>query len=147
MDTSRGGLVFGILNFVSRPKSYFDAYVADCPTREVLDRIGSKWTSLILVALGDGVAGYRELLRRIEGVSPKMLTQTLRNLERDGVVQVARTNTEVPRSHYALTELGLTLLPLLAAVKGWAEEHMPEVLAARERHSLAELAPNQAQLS
>jgi DNA-binding HxlR family transcriptional regulator len=118
---------------VSRPAAYVDAFVAACPTREVLDRISSKWVSLILVALADTPSGYRELLRRIDGVSPKMLTQTLRTLETDGIVLARRSTDRPSPSTYALTDLGRTLLPILAAVKQWAEEHLPEVLEARER--------------
>jgi len=118
---------------VPRPPAYVDAFVASCPTREVLDRISSKWVSLILVALAEVPSGYRELLRRIDGVSPKMLTQTLRALETDGIVRVRRSADRPSRSTYSLTELGLTLLPVLAAVKQWAEEHLPEVLDARDR--------------
>jgi DNA-binding HxlR family transcriptional regulator len=114
-----------------------DAFVAQCPTREVLDRISSKWVSLVLVALADGPSGYRELLRRIEGVSPKMLTQTLRFLEEDGIVRLEYTADVPARSSYELTDLGRTLLPVLAAVKQWAEDHMPQVVAARDRAGAA----------
>jgi DNA-binding HxlR family transcriptional regulator len=114
-----------------RPTSYPNAFVAQCPTREVLDRISNKWVSLLLVALAAEPLGHRELLRRIEGVSQKMLTQTLRDLERDGIVSFTRTDSNPPRSSYRLTDLGETLLPVLAAVKSWAETHMPEVLEAR----------------
>jgi len=116
-----------------RPRAYVDAFSAECPTREVLDRISSKWVSLVLVALADAPSGYRELLRRIDGVSPKMLTQTLRALEEDGIVLAQRSSNRPSRSTYALTDLGRTLLPLLAAVKRWAEEHLPEVQQARHR--------------
>ncbi|MGC5165928.1 winged helix-turn-helix transcriptional regulator [Luteimicrobium sp. DT211] len=123
-----------------RPRAYVDAFSAECPTREVLDRISSKWVSLVLVALADAPSGYRELLRRIEGVSPKMLTQTLRALETDGIVLARRSTDRPSRSVYALTDLGRTLLPVLAAVKLWAEDHLPEVLRAREL--LAEARPS-----
>lgn len=116
-----------------RPISYPDAFVAACPTREVLDRISDKWVSLILVALADGSLGHRELLRRIDGVSQKMLTQTLRQLERDGIVAYTKLDTVPSRSRYELTALGTSLLPVLAAVKAWAEEHMVDVVAARGR--------------
>jgi DNA-binding HxlR family transcriptional regulator len=114
-----------------RPASYLDAFVAECPTRDVLDRISNKWVSLVLVALGDGPTGHRELLRRIQGVSQKMLTQTLRHLERDGLIRFTRLDGVPPQSRYELTPLGSTLLPVLASVKQWAEVHMPDVQAAR----------------
>ncbi|HEY3867711.1 MAG TPA: helix-turn-helix domain-containing protein [Actinocrinis sp.] len=122
---------------MTRPVPYVDAFVAQCPTREVLDRISSKWVSLVLVALADGPSGYRELLRRIEGVSPKMLTQTLRFLEEDGIVRLEYTADVPARSSYELTDLGRTLLPVLAAVKQWAEDHMPQVVAALDRAGAA----------
>jgi DNA-binding HxlR family transcriptional regulator len=116
-----------------RPQPYFDAFVAQCPTREVLDRIGSKWASLVVISLSDAPCGYRELLRRIEGVSPKMLTQTLRGLERDGIISKSSTADFPPRTAYSLTDLGRALLPLLAAIKQWAVSYMPQIEAARER--------------
>jgi len=84
-------------------------YRADCPTRRILDRIGDRWTVLIVGALWDGSARFSELRRRVEGVSQKMLTQTLRGLERDGLVR-RTVYPEVPvRVEYALTEAGRTL--------------------------------------
>jgi len=80
-------------------------YRADCPTRRILDRIGDRWTVLIVGALWDGSARFSELRRRIEGVSQKMLTQTLRGLERDGLVR-RTVYPEVPvRVEYTLTEV------------------------------------------
>jgi DNA-binding HxlR family transcriptional regulator len=114
-----------------RPAPYPDAFTAQCPTREILDRIGNKWASLVLLALADGPHGHRELLRRIHGVSQKMLTQTLRHLERDGIVQFTRIESVPPQSRYELTPLGSSLLPVLAAVRLWAQVHIADVVAAR----------------
>jgi DNA-binding HxlR family transcriptional regulator len=109
----------------------YDAYVASCPTRQLLDRISDKWVTLVLSALANGPQRYSDLSRRIAGVSQKMLTQTLRSLERDGLVSRAVTPSVPVRVDYTLTPLGSTLMPLLAHIKEWAEHHMDEVAAAR----------------
>src|SRR5687767_13276792 len=89
----------------------YDAYSAECPARDLLDRISDKWVSLVLNALAGGPRRYSELSRTIAGVSEKMLTQTLRTLERDGLVS-RRMALSVPvRVDYALTPLGESLLP------------------------------------
>ncbi|MEU5154739.1 helix-turn-helix domain-containing protein [Glycomyces sp. NPDC021274] len=124
-------------------QSKYNAYLAACPSRQLLSRISDKWVALVLAALGgDGPhadhAGelrpmrYSELARRLAGVSQKMLTQTLRSLERDGLVTRTVTPTVPTTVTYGLTELGLSLHELMRGVKGWAESHMDEVLARRE---------------
>jgi DNA-binding HxlR family transcriptional regulator len=109
-----------------------DPYNANCPTRRILDRIGDRWTVLIIGALGEGDLRFSDLKRRIEGISQKMLTQTLRGLERDGLV--SRTVfPEVPvRVEYALTDAGRTLLDPLAALQAWAVEHLDDVSTSQE---------------
>ncbi|MEU4708698.1 helix-turn-helix domain-containing protein [Nocardia salmonicida] len=115
----------------------YNAYVAECPARQLLDRIGDKWVSLAINALADGALRYGELGRRLAGVSQKMLTQTLRNLERDGLV-TRTVLAEVPvRVEYRLTPLGEELLPVMRTIKGWAEQHMDQVLAARAAYDAA----------
>ncbi|MGA5822442.1 winged helix-turn-helix transcriptional regulator [Kitasatospora sp. NPDC094028] len=109
----------------------YDAYLAECPARQLLDRIGDKWVSLVVNALADGPQRYSDLRRRLAGVSEKMLTQTLRTLERDGLLTRAVTAGVPARVDYALTPLGRDLLPLVRAIKTWAETHMPAVLTAR----------------
>jgi DNA-binding HxlR family transcriptional regulator len=109
----------------------YDAYIAACPTRQLLDRISDKWVTLVLSALAGGPQRYSDLSRRITGVSQKMLTQTLRSLERDGLISRTITPSVPVRVDYALTSLGATLMPLLAHIKEWAEHHMDEVAAAR----------------
>lgn len=107
-------------------------YRADCPTRRILDRIGDRWTVLIVGALGDGTARFSELRRRIEGVSQKMLTQTLRGLERDGLVE-RTVHPEVPvRVEYTLTDAGRTLQAPLLALQEWAIEHHSHITASQE---------------
>ncbi|MFG1808220.1 winged helix-turn-helix transcriptional regulator [Streptomyces sp. NPDC049040] len=111
--------------------STYDAYLAECPARQLLDRISDKWVSLAVNALADGPQRYSELQRRLASVSQKMLTQTLRHLERDGLVSRTVTPAVPVRVEYALTPLGCSLLPVMRAIKGWAEEHMDEVNVAR----------------
>ncbi|MFF2353768.1 winged helix-turn-helix transcriptional regulator [Kitasatospora sp. NPDC058115] len=118
----------------SAARAGYDAYLAECPARQLLERIGDKWVSLIVNALADGPQRYSDLRRRLAGVSEKMLTQTLRSLERDGLLTRTVTASVPARVDYALTPLGAGLLPLLRAIKDWAEENMPEVLAHREAH-------------
>lgn len=115
-------------------RAAYDAYLAECPARQLLDRISDKWVSLVLNALADGPRRYSELSRKLAGVSQKMLTQTLRNLERDGLVTRSVTPSVPVRVDYALTPLGTGLLPVVQAVKGWAEDNMGEVLAARDSY-------------
>ncbi|RKN43094.1 transcriptional regulator [Streptomyces hoynatensis] len=115
----------------------YDAYLAECPARQLLDRIAAKWVSLVVTALADGPRRYGELATRLAGVSQKMLTQTLRGLERDGLLTRTVTPAVPVRVDYALTPLGRDLLPLMRAIKGWAEEHMDEVLQARAAYDAA----------
>ncbi|MFD8380357.1 winged helix-turn-helix transcriptional regulator [Streptomyces sp. NPDC059679] len=112
-------------------RAAYDAFIAECPTRHLLDRIADKWVSLALAALADGPMRYGELSRRLAGVSQKMLTQTLRNLERDGLVTRTVTPSVPVRVDYALTPLGENLAGLMRSVKEWAEAHMDEVQTAR----------------
>lgn len=110
----------------------YDPYAQGCPSRGLLDRIGSKWTVLVLGQLSDGEPHRFTALRRaIAGVSEKMLTQTLRSLEADGLL-VRTVHPEVPpRVEYQLTPLGITLREPLAALQRWSVQHMDEVRAAR----------------
>ncbi|MGW5420368.1 winged helix-turn-helix transcriptional regulator [Streptomyces sp. NPDC003943] len=112
----------------------YDAYLADCPARLLLDRISDKWVTLLLSALADGPHRYSDLGRKVAGVSQKMLTQTLRGLERDGLVARTVTPSVPVRVDYELTELGASLLPVVRAIKGWADTHIEEVAAAREAY-------------
>jgi DNA-binding HxlR family transcriptional regulator len=112
----------------------YDAYLADCPSRRLLDRISDKWVSLVLTALAGGPRRYGDLSRIIAGVSQKMLTQTLRGLERDGLLTRTVTPSVPVRVDYALTPLGTSLLPVMQAIKAWADTHIEEVTAAREAY-------------
>jgi DNA-binding HxlR family transcriptional regulator len=101
-----------------------------CPSRVVLHRIGARWTVFVLNALEHGPKRFVELKTHIQGITSKVLTETLRTLEHDGLI--ARTDYEEnpPRVEYELTELGRSLLEPLRAVRRWAEEHVPEIEAA-----------------
>ncbi|MFF9089839.1 winged helix-turn-helix transcriptional regulator [Streptomyces sp. NPDC014991] len=117
-------------------RAAYDAYLAECPARQLLDRISNKWVSLIVNALSAGPQRYSDLSRRLASVSQKMLTQTLRNLERDGLIERTVTPSVPVRVDYALTPLGEGLVPVMQAIKNWAEENMDEVVAARERYDI-----------
>ena len=131
----------------AQAKGDYDAFLASCPSRQLLDRISDKWVTLILAALGsDGPQPgvdcvgeprsmrYSELSRRLAGVSQKMLTQTLRSLERDGLVTRTVTPTVPVTVTYELTDLGLSLQQVMGGIKGWAEAHMDQVLANRQEY-------------
>ena len=113
-----------------------DVYSAPCPSRAALDRIADKWTALIVGSLSTGTKRFSELRAAIEGISEKMLTQTLRSLERDGLVSRTVHPSVPPKVEYQLTELGLTLDAPLTAIRDWAERHINEVNQARLNHDL-----------
>lgn len=117
----------------------YNAFLATCPTRQLLDTLGDKWVCLVLCALvaAGGPLRYSELSRRIAGVSQKMLTQTLRTLERDGILTRTITARVPVWVDYELTELGEELAPVLIEIKRWAEAHMDSVAAARSSHDAA----------
>ncbi|MFB7225685.1 winged helix-turn-helix transcriptional regulator [Streptomyces sp. NPDC056227] len=129
-------------------KASYNAFMDGCPSRQLLDRISGKWVALILAALGsdgphrpgadhgDGPRSmrYSELSRRLAGASQKMLTQTLRSLEVDGLVTRTVTPTVPVTVTYELADLGLSLNQVMAGLKDWAETHMTDVLAHREEH-------------
>jgi DNA-binding HxlR family transcriptional regulator len=102
-----------------------------CPIREVLDRVGDKWSVLVVVLLGHRTHRFSELHRAIDGISQRMLTLTLRVLERDGLATRTVHPTVPPRVDYALTDLGRTLLVPLSALSDWAIAHRGDILAAR----------------
>ncbi|AKA05421.1 HxlR family transcriptional regulator [Streptomyces noursei ZPM] len=132
----------------AQAKVEYDAFLAVCPSRKLLDRLSDKWVTLILAALGSDSAHqpgtdcageprsmrYSELLRLLAGVSQKMLTQTLRSLERDGLITRTVTPTVPVTVTYELTDLGLSLREMMRGLKTWAEMHMDDVLANRETY-------------
>ena len=129
----------------ARARDQYNAFLAQCPSRQLLDRISDKWVVLILCALGgDATVGpnapapqamrYSELSRLLAGVSQKMLTQTLRSLERDGLVARDVRPTVPVTVSYELTDLGVSLHEMTRGVRSWAQSHMDAVLANRAAH-------------
>lgn len=119
-------------------KRDYDAFLAGCPTRELLSTLTDKWAALVIAALAGGPQRHSELARRIAGVSQKMLTQTLRTLERDGLITRTVTASVPARVDYALTPLGHDLFPVMVAIKTWAETHMDRVFQARAQFDARE---------
>jgi DNA-binding HxlR family transcriptional regulator len=106
-------------------------YSAICPSRKALDRIADKWTALVIGALNRGPRRFGQLRVEVEGISHKMLTQTLRSMERDGLVKRRVLSTVPLHVEYELTELGFSLEEPLSAVRDWAERHINELEKAR----------------
>jgi DNA-binding HxlR family transcriptional regulator len=130
----------------AQARAEYDAFLAQCPSRKLLDRLSDKWVILVLSALGsDGshrfggdcsgeprAMRYSELSRLLAGVSQKMLTQTLRSLERDGLITRSAAPTVPVTVTYELTELGVSLHQTIRGLKAWAQNHMDDVLTHRE---------------
>lgn len=114
-----------------------DVFNPNCDSRQVLALIADRWSMLVIYALSRHVRRHGELKRMIGGISQKMLTQTLRALERDGLVKRSVHEVVPPRVDYALTPLGLTLLAPLASICRWSQSHLPQVRAARGGSSSA----------
>ncbi|HSB70677.1 MAG TPA: helix-turn-helix domain-containing protein [Candidatus Methylomirabilis sp.] len=105
-----------------------------CGSQQVLGLIADRWTALVIHALAKGTQRYSQLQRTIGGVSQKMLTQTLRNLERNGLVDRQVYPVVPPKVEYSLTPLGRTLIEPLRALCEWAEKHLEDLEEARARH-------------
>lgn len=128
-------------------KAQYNAFLAVCPSRQLLDRISDKWVVLVLCALaGESGAApshppvsmrFSQLARVLAGVSQKMLTQTLRALERDGLVTRTVTPTVPVTVEYELTGLGQSLYGVARSLRAWAQDHMAEVTANRAAHDAA----------
>jgi DNA-binding HxlR family transcriptional regulator len=113
----------------------YNANLAECPGHRLLATLSDKWVTLVIAALDeDGPMRHSELARTVAGASQKMLTQTLRKLERDGLLTRTVTPSVPPRVDYELTPLGHSLLPVQRAIKAWAEEHIEDVEDARARY-------------
>jgi DNA-binding HxlR family transcriptional regulator len=106
----------------------------NCPTRVILDRIGDKWTVLAVLRLRNGPQRFTELRDGIGNVAPKVLTQTLRRLERDGLVTREIFAEVPPRVVYGLTPMGESLIKPITAVSEWAEEHLPAITTAQQQY-------------
>ncbi|MGH3245056.1 MAG: winged helix-turn-helix transcriptional regulator [Trebonia sp.] len=107
---------------------------ASCRVRSVLDRIGDKWAIYVVDRLGCGPRRFSELLRGIDGITARMLTVTLRGLERDGILTRTVRAAVPPRVDYALTPLGETLLSAIGQLVSWADLHLPEIEAAQDAY-------------
>jgi DNA-binding HxlR family transcriptional regulator len=117
-----------------KPKVVPNVLDQNCESRQALDRLADKWTCLIVYALLDGPLRHGELRRKIDGISQKMLTQTLRSMEADGLVQRTVIDVIPPHVLYSLTPLGQTLSEPLVAICKWAMDHLHEMQQARERN-------------
>jgi DNA-binding HxlR family transcriptional regulator len=111
-----------------------NAYSADCPTRQILDRVGDKWAVLILLLLRSEPMRFNALRRAIEGISQKMLAQVLRSLERDGLVRRRVIATVPVTVEYSILPLGATLAAAVDPLRDWAERNLKDVLAAQRRY-------------
>lgn len=108
-----------------------DLFLADCPARTTLSLVADTWSVVVVYALGERPRRYSELQERIGGISKKMLTQTIRKLERNGLVERQRLATAPPGVEYRLTDLGETLLDPVRLLSRWAEEHTDDLLDAQ----------------
>lgn len=115
-------------------------YAASCPTRVILDRVADKWTVLVLLLLAEHPLRFNQLRRQIEGLSQKMLSQTLKSLERDGLITRTAFPTVPVTVEYAITPLGRTLTSTVDALRIWAETHITEVMEAQKRYDSADAA-------
>lgn len=131
-------------------KAQYNAFLAQCPSRQLLDRISDKWVVLVLCALGGEASDrgstevdtadaakalrYSEIARILAGVSQKMLTQTLRALERDGLITRTVIPTVPVTVSYELTDLGRSLHQVTRGLRSWAQDHMPQILSHRGLH-------------
>ncbi|PWI44278.1 helix-turn-helix domain-containing protein [Streptomyces sp. ICBB 8177] len=116
------------------PCSPYDVFARHCPSRQTLEHVTGRWGSLTLTAISDSTVRFNELRRRVDGVSEKMLSQTLHALERDGLVNRRSQGTNPPRVDYCLTPLGHDVVRRLRELFDLVEGRMPEVLAAREAY-------------
>lgn len=106
----------------------------NCPVRQLLDRIGDTWTLLVVLNLGAGKHRFNELKRRVAGISQRMLTQTLRHLERDGMVERTVFPTVPPSVEYELTALGFSLLGSIRGLIEWTANHQDKIADARKTY-------------
>ena len=116
----------------------WNVFNSACPTRQVLDCIADKWTVLIIRRLADGTLRFAQLQRAVDGISQKVLTKTLRDLERDGIVTRRIYASVPPKVEYTLTPLGRSLCSLVAGICDWAEANIEQVQAARQVYARSE---------
>ena len=109
----------------------WNVFSPTCPTRQVLNRVADKWTVMIVVSLAGGTQRFGALLRQIDGISQKVLTQKLREMERDGLVNRRVYASVPPKVEYTLTPLGASLIDMLDLVRRWSETRIVEILEAQ----------------
>jgi DNA-binding HxlR family transcriptional regulator len=119
------------MTFTASADGRYDVLAAACPTRQIVNRIGDRWSLLVLYALEHGTLRFQELRRTVEGVSQKMLTQTLRTLERDGLVERTIYASVPPKVEYSLTPLGHGLADRITSIREWAYANIDEIEDAR----------------
>ncbi|PCJ33062.1 MAG: HxlR family transcriptional regulator [Gammaproteobacteria bacterium] len=117
----------------------WDIYNKNCPTRQVLNRIADKWTVLIVGALAQRTKRFSELKKEIDGISQKMLTQTLRGMERDGLISRKVYPTVPPKVEYTLTDLAMSLISMLGEIRQWSEGNIETVIQAQQRYDNREV--------
>jgi DNA-binding HxlR family transcriptional regulator len=105
-----------------------------CPSNAMPIRIGDKWTGMVVICLEDGPRRFNELRAPLRRITPKVLTQTLRAMERDGLVTRTAYDENPPRVEYELTALGRSLFPLIASARAWSRAHLGPLLTAREAY-------------
>jgi DNA-binding HxlR family transcriptional regulator len=124
-----------------------DIFRADCLSRQVLNLIADEWTPLVIYALEEGTMRFGQLLKRIDGISKKMLTQTLRAMERNGLIQRVVYPVVPPVVEYSLTPLGQTLIEPVHTLAAWAYEHLQEVTQAQKRYDQRDQKPLQQEVA
>lgn len=112
----------------------YDVYAENCPTRLLLDHIADKWAALILKKLDNGPVRFNELRRQVSGISTKVLSQALKELERDGLLTRQAFATVPVTVEYTITPLGATLVDKISAITHWAETNIEAVLAAQQKY-------------
>ena len=114
-------------------KNNWNVFNKNCPTRMVLDRIADKWTVLVVSSLESETKRFGELKKEIDGISQKMLTKTLKGMERDGLIKRKAYPTIPPKVEYSLTDLGVTLVEMLQNIQHWAENNIEEIIKSQRR--------------
>jgi DNA-binding HxlR family transcriptional regulator len=109
-----------------------------CRAREILQRVGDKWSIYVVNLLGQGTKRFGELRKEVDGITPRMLTVTVRSLERDGLIERKVYPVIPPRVEYSLTPLGQTLLQAVTELLGWADQHIADIEIARDRYDRAQ---------
>ena len=140
MDTGRAGPACEPSGPADEPAPAV-AESSSCRAREVLQRVGDKWSVLAIDLLGQGTMRFTELHRAIDGITARMLTVTLRGLERDGIVTRTIHPVIPPRVEYTLTPMGRTLLDTIGQLVDWTDSHLPEIQAARAAYDARHASP------